>query len=114
VNSIHFSDPNIVAHVRFDERKGPIGERVLFIEEIQSDWAQQGREKGFGKYHMPDMPFKKTEQWVNLIMRRMFAYATENGFDRIAWTTGEQQNRRYSLSDILSSIDKSEPYNEMG
>lgn len=38
---------NILAHVRFDERETPDGRRVLFIQEIQSDWAQQGRKKGF-------------------------------------------------------------------
>ena len=36
--------PNILAHVRFNEREVN-GERVLFIEEIQSDWAQEGKKK---------------------------------------------------------------------
>ncbi|HON93614.1 MAG TPA: hypothetical protein PKZ07_18745, partial [Sedimentisphaerales bacterium] len=44
----HFSEPNIVAHVRFNERTSADGKRTLFIEEIQSDWAQKGREEGFG------------------------------------------------------------------
>lgn len=38
---------NIIAHARFDEGKGPNGERQLRIQEIQSDWHQQGREKGY-------------------------------------------------------------------
>ena len=38
----HYDEPNILAHVRFNERTVN-GERVLFIEEIQSDWAQKGR-----------------------------------------------------------------------
>lgn len=38
---------NVVAHVRMDERKGVNGERVLLIEEMQSDWAEEGRELGF-------------------------------------------------------------------
>ena len=42
----HFDEPNILAHVRFNEREVN-GERVLFIEEIQSDWAQKGKKKGF-------------------------------------------------------------------
>jgi hypothetical protein len=48
------------------------------------------------------MPFKKTDQWVNLAIRRMMRYAAENGFDRIAWTNGEQQSERYDLSKKLS------------
>lgn len=46
----HFTgdeEENIVAHVRFDERTDTDGKRVLFIEEIQSDWHQEGRRKGY-------------------------------------------------------------------
>jgi predicted RNA methylase len=43
----HFEQTNILAHVRFNERTDADGKRVLFIEELQSDWAQRGREKGF-------------------------------------------------------------------
>jgi GNAT superfamily N-acetyltransferase len=38
---------NLLAHVRLNDRLGPNGEKILFIEEIQSDWAQAGRERGF-------------------------------------------------------------------
>ena len=44
--SKHYSEPNILAHVRFDERTVN-SERVLFIQEIQSDWAQKGKKEGF-------------------------------------------------------------------
>lgn len=47
--SSHFDQPNILAHVRFNERRDADGKRVLFIEEIQSDWAQRGRKEGFKK-----------------------------------------------------------------
>ena len=43
----HWEEPNVVAHVRFKERMDAAGARVLFIEEGQSDWAQQGGEEGF-------------------------------------------------------------------
>lgn len=38
---------NPILHTRNSERVGPNGERILHQEEVQSDWAQQGREKGF-------------------------------------------------------------------
>jgi hypothetical protein len=41
------STPNVVAHIRMNDRTDYNGNRVLFIEEIQSDWAQEGRKKGF-------------------------------------------------------------------
>lgn len=45
---IHFPDDiNNVFHVRTKDREGPMGEKILYVEEVQSDWAQQGRKKGF-------------------------------------------------------------------
>ena len=45
--SSHWDEPNVLAHVRFNDRTGPNGEKVLFIEELQSDWHQAGRKKGY-------------------------------------------------------------------
>lgn len=47
--SSHFEQPNILAHIRFDERTDAEGNKVLFINEIQSDWGQEGKKKGFVK-----------------------------------------------------------------
>ncbi|MCK5614714.1 hypothetical protein KAR91_73310 [Candidatus Pacearchaeota archaeon] len=166
--SSHFIEPNILAHIRFNERTDSEGNKVLFIEEIQSDWAQEGRKKGFREgykkdklvkgddsfrterdkeiFHIidyigesgqveqsfqipksrhktfedavnyissekfkdteavPQMPFKKTDQWINLGLRRMIRYAAENGFDKVAWTTGEQQAERYDLSKQVNEV----------
>lgn len=162
--SSHFDEDNVLAHIRFNERRDVDGNRVLFLEEVQSDWHQAGRKKGYrtesneGKTFsvqekdngsfavvnefgreiivsgtreyaadradqftrrglpphlrgddrnmsqagVPDAPFKKT--WHELAMKRMLRYAAENGFDRIAWTTGEQQNERYDLSQSVKLI----------
>jgi len=43
----HFPDPNILSHVRLNERTSVKNEKVGFLEEIQSDWAQLGRKSGF-------------------------------------------------------------------
>ena len=140
----HFDATNIVVHVRFNSRTDADGNRVLFIEEIQSDWAQKGKKEGFGistatkeqvanelygkPYDelsaelknsvdvelearrtpnmgvVPDMPFKQTPQWVGLALKRMVRYAADNGFDRIAWTTGEMQAERYDLSKQVDEV----------
>ncbi|OYV96819.1 MAG: hypothetical protein B7Z62_07540 [Deltaproteobacteria bacterium 37-65-8] len=51
----HFSEtPGTIAHVRFDERQTALGGRMLFIEEIQSDWHQQGRDKGYATNVLPE------------------------------------------------------------
>ena len=45
--SSHWDEPNILAHIRFNDRTDADGKRVLFIEEVQSDWGQKGRDEGF-------------------------------------------------------------------
>lgn len=47
--SSHFDQPNILAHVRMNERTDADGARVLFVEEVQSDWGQQGKKTGFAQ-----------------------------------------------------------------
>ena len=45
---VHFPDDiNNVFHIRTKDREGPMGEKILYVEEVQSDWAQQGRKQGF-------------------------------------------------------------------
>ena len=46
--SSHWDEPNVLAHLRMADRTGPGGEKMLHIEEIQSDWGQAGRKQGFG------------------------------------------------------------------
>lgn len=45
--SSHWTQPNVLAHMRVQDRVGPNGEKVLHVEEIQSDWHQAGRSKGY-------------------------------------------------------------------
>lgn len=147
--SSHFEEPNILAHVRMNDRMID-GKKTLFIEEVQSDWHQKGRKEGYqgkleapkvqdvtdsqiqvngqwfhsknlwgkdakefkigddvpqlvDKYNgVPDAPFKKT--WHELVLKRILRYAADNGYQKIAWTTGEQQAARYDLSKHLSEI----------
>lgn len=218
----HFDEPNILAHVRFNDRTDAEGNKILFLEEVQSDWHQKGREKGYAgsnadnsarlaeieresnsiskelashhasnealekyftpgrivkgyggwdrviKFHpsnekygwsvdvqevkkdgtvipdarirnhatipdpvemfpertqllnklrdlehenfklqkkdvVPDAPFKKT--WHELALKRMLRYAAENGYDKLAWTTGDQQAERYDLSKHLDAVE---------
>jgi len=45
--SSHYDQPNILAHVRLNDRIDADGKRVLFVEEVQSDWHQAGRKSGY-------------------------------------------------------------------
>lgn len=43
----HWNDPNVLAHIRMADRTGPNGEKILHVEEVQSDWGQKGKKEGF-------------------------------------------------------------------
>jgi len=158
--SSHFDEANILAHVRLNDRTDADGKKVLFVEEIQSDWHQAGRKKGYKgdipdakaeiarlesemkaladqykpmpvgtpgrkeltqKYielqnqksklenadykadsSVPDAPFKKT--WHEFALKRILRMAAEGGYERVAWTTGEQQAERYDLSKQIDNV----------
>ena len=45
--SSHWKEKNVIAHIRVNDRSDIDGNKVLFVEELQSDWGQKGREYGF-------------------------------------------------------------------
>lgn len=150
--SNHWDQPNILAHIRLNDRTDAEGKRVLFVEEIQSDWAQDGKKRGFMTKADPDKvarevygrplaelqdferegvmleveardegtggaagarsglvpmgPFVgKTDAWVALALKRVISMAVAEGYDRVAFVTGEQSAERYDLSKQVDKID---------
>lgn len=53
---------------------------------------------------VPDAPFDKN--WHELAMKRMLRYAAENGFDKVAWTTGAQQAERYDIGAVVDRVER--------
>ena len=157
--SSHWNEPNVLAHVRFNDRTGPNGEKILFVEEVQSDWHREGRERGYageaGKpkaailksnsgesyalyspdkerigwfstreeaaekatslgfepvnevtptqlEKVPDAPFKTS--WHELVMKRMLRHAAENGYEKLAWISGDETAKRYDLSKQVGKL----------
>jgi hypothetical protein len=162
-------------HPDFADNKKSVPVKVLFLEEIQSDWGQEGKKKGFDNKQLeakrnelldkmyalelehqsytkrtkvantgnvsdyrlestnekrqkeieievgkldaevkkinsqtgitPEAPFvTDTNSWVRLGLKYALKQAVEQGADKLAWTTGEQQNDRYDLSKSVSEI----------
>jgi hypothetical protein len=152
----HFNESNILAHVRTTDRTDTQGRKVLYLEEVQSDWNQQGRERGYKDQNLvqrnfsdwlkekghelssdeiktnfnneesllfkeyrseqelalqntkavPDNPFKQTESWSAVAIKRMLKYAHEMGYDALAWTPGSVHVERWG-TDSVSWVKKS-------
>lgn len=48
------ADTNRLAHIFLDDRMDAEGKKVLFVQELQSDWGQEGKKKGFYDQAPPD------------------------------------------------------------
>lgn len=88
----HFDEPNILVHLRFNERMDAEGKRVLFVEEVQSDWHQKGRKQGYrGQQDRTKLPsgyeLKQEGFTVRVIDSNGYNVATEDNIeDAIART----------------------------
>jgi hypothetical protein len=93
----HFKVRNVLAHFRCDVRESAGGERVLMLQEVQSDWAQRARRAAStGQSNEDDEivpPFMK--EWPALTMKLIFLHAAHQSLDAVAWTRGEHQVTRY-------------------
>ena len=58
----HYDEKNVLAHMRLNDRTGPNGEKILFVEEIQSDWHQKGRKQGYKTPERFTEPFQVIPQ----------------------------------------------------
>lgn len=85
---------NPIVRLRMNDRIDAQGNKVLFIEEIQA--PQPGE---FEK-----MPAQWQKRWREIGMKRAIKYAIDNGYDKVAWTTGEMQAKRYSLERHIDGI----------
>jgi len=163
-------DPNVVAHLRMSDRVGPNGEKILHIEEAQSDLGQSVRKEGFrdpeveakradlakqvektkqerskalsdaakagagkdatdkifadfnqkldpletaldslpkseGNIRLPFV--SRTQDWTDLAIKRVLKEAAEGGYDRVIWTPGAEQSKRYNLRQYVDELEYS-------
>ena len=73
------------------------------LSKIHLEIAQL-REKMYANMHKiySKFPFKKN--WYEFIIRKQINEAVQNGYDKVAWTTGTQQNDRYNLAKYIEEI----------
>lgn len=79
---------NLLAHARTNIRNG-----LFFVEEIQSDWAQQGRSSNWASNY-PKAPFvENTELWAGVVLRDLLnTAAREPSCQNFAWIRASMRN----------------------
>ena len=81
----HFTERNILLHIRTKTRFDINGRKLLFIEEIQSDWHQCTVKKTHfhSSVYIPSAPFSK--DLVGLGLKLMLMHVVKEGFDGLSW-----------------------------
>jgi hypothetical protein len=102
--SSHFDEPNILAHMRVTDRTID-GKKTLFVEEIQSDWHQAGRKKGYASEAKPlkQEYDQKLEDWRNYLKEEgQKIGANSEYFDKVS----EETLDRFATNDLYSKLDQ--------
>ena len=91
----HFPHRNVLLHLRCDIRADEDGQRILLMQEAQSDWAQAFQRAGRtgDASAIPAPPW--AQEWPALALKLMLLHAASRNVDGLAWTTGAMQVRRY-------------------
>lgn len=107
--SSHWQRDGVVAHVRCSAR-----ERLLHIDEVQSDWANALREQ---RHRLPgqadtevDAPaallplLSQPQGWAALALRRAIHHAAAQGLDAIQLATGDEVVARFAAKMGLKTF----------
>lgn len=131
----HYRERKQIASVITSDRTGPNGERILMIEESQSDrqakvrnlrlqiaalaeeWKQSpedspDRDSIQEKIDVIEQqiesikaPYENTEAWLALVMKNMIRVASQENYDAIAWSPAELVTKRWG-TDALAWVKK--------
>lgn len=95
----HYRTRNVLVHIRSGIRHTSDGRRVLFLDEVQSDWhadlhaEAKPESRKQRETPPPEAPFRK--EWPLLAMKLMVWWAQRLGVDGLAWSTAELQAARW-------------------
>lgn len=95
----HYRTRNVLVHVRTSVRETGCGRRVLFLDEVQSDWhadlcaAAKGTLPRGKMKPPPEAPFRK--DWPSLSLKLMLWWAQRQRLDGLAWSTAGIQAARW-------------------
>lgn len=102
----HWDDPNVLAHMRVQDRTGPNGEKILHVEEIQSDWHQKGRKGGYAN----EPAYREARQKADEVAR---AAGYQDAFHAAEGWKGHGMESAKEASDLLDEASKFKSVNSV-
>jgi hypothetical protein len=110
----HFDTKNIIAHIRMNGRVDPKTQKnLLFVEEIQSDWGQRGRQQGFKreltkeeKQKLEDLKKKKEDISARQVKVETAINDNYDAKEKVMERLFEWSSSTRSVAKILDEIGK--------
>lgn len=100
-HSGYWDEPNVLAHVRFDERTDAEGKPVLHVAEIQSDMHQAGRKSGY----TDSADFKRYDELLQKVRR------SDGSPERPGLTPAEREEY-HALKERVSGAVPAAPFSK--
>lgn len=108
--SNHWDQPNVLAHIRLNDRTDADGKKVLFVEEVQSDWAQAGRRNGFGGESVKFEPRVRPGERAELIGRLRAAVTAKLINVGVERDVAERAGQSMAQSTMARMVDMEDEY----
>jgi len=97
---------NVILSIRADIRYDQSGNKVLFVEELQSDWAESLRKNKTSsnrKTKYGDLAYvEDTQLWTKLAIKRVIRLAAENDVDKVAFLNPMQAVSVHNRTDLAA------------
>jgi hypothetical protein len=103
----HLEGADQILHYRISDRTDIQGNKVLFVEEIQSDLHQAARKENYETElggRIPDYPYKGLG-FVDIAIKDVMKLAAKEGYDKVAFTDAATQiNRNAKQLNYVDTI----------
>lgn len=110
--SSHWSQPNVLAHMRVDTVQGANDEKLLRVIEIQSDWGQKGKKEGFDKDTRKTKPLEPGEYKAFIARMRKAAgdVFRQRGGEQVDDAMVESLTKTLPLADLAQTAGMEDEY----
>lgn len=105
--SSHWEQPNVLAHIRVNDRVDADGKKMLLVEEVQSDWHQAGRDKGYKNEAELEAKFAPLAQEHRAIVERRADIVAKPGMEEEYKSLAKREQQ---LIDEMNKLHDTKQY----
>jgi hypothetical protein len=110
----HIEEPDVIAHLRLQDRITTDGKPMLYVDELQSDWHQQGADRG---YRTPENMANADEIRSNYLEKQSLAREAQGNVNQYKNQKEieflQKLGKRYLSGDIVGQIGQDPEFQKL-